>query len=759
MLVFSFSFLIGASQLLWLPEINLMWLLYAIAASGFIYLITPKISFIFLILLGFNLGFSYAVISAHISKNYQLQIAPKDSIHITGEIIDLPVIKKDRVRFSLKVQSTEDKLLANKLLLSWYKTQQSIKPGQQWKFEVKLKPIHGYHNPASFDYSQWLFRKGFDATGSIRSAELLSNHANSLSAHINRWRMSLATIIDQNIESSRVRALIKALTIGDKSQISFSDSQLFQQTGTAHLIAISGLHIGLMAFVGILFGRLVFYLFSNQIFNRIKYEAIFSIAFSLIYALLAGLSIPTVRALVMVVVFALSYAFKHSVTRWQAWSVAMLIVLLIDPMSVLDVGFWFSFSAVALLMFVFTGRKLSNNKILAFIKAQWVILIGLLPLMALIFHQVNFLTPIANLIVLPLASILLIPLMFVAFFIYVFSNNAAHFLFILVEKLADYLFIILDYLQHFSFLSIPIPNITSLTLVALIIAVILLLLPRLFRWKWMALLLIVPLFLKQNNQQLKMSEFQVNVLDVGQGLSVMVSTKNHHLLYDTGSKYKSGFSLVQAVVIPYLKNNDISKIDKLILSHADNDHAGGVNELKTYDDSVTIYATKGEYHACTNRLSWQWDGVNFEVLSPYELYPYLGNNSSCVIKISNKDHSILLTGDIEEAIEYRLTKNFSQQIKTDVLLVPHHGSRSSSGLGFLEAVAPKIAVNSSGFYNQFHHPHPLIIERYNKQSIQFLDTQDKGMIELKFTDKQIKVSQYLDDHPHFWNPRQSLIKN
>lgn len=759
MLVFTFSFLIAASQLLWLPEINLMWLLYAIAISALIYLFTPKKFIVLLMLLGFNLGLCSALISAQWAKNHQLQVLPQDSINITGEIVDLPVIKKDRVRFAFKVRSSEQQIPVTKLLLSWYKTEQIVLPGQQWKFTVKLKPIHGYYNPASFDYSKWLFRKGFDATGSIKSAELISKHVNNPSAQINRWRLNLATIIDNNINSLRVRALITALTIGDKSQISFSDSQLFQQTGTAHLIAISGLHIGLMAFVGVLFGRLLFYLFGKQTFNRIKYEAIFSIAFALIYALLAGLSIPTVRAFVMVIVFAISYAFKQSVSRWQAWSIALLIVLLMDPLSVLDIGFWFSFSAVGLLMFVFTGRKPTSNKLLAFVKAQGIIMIGLLPLMALIFHQVNFLTPIANLLVLPLASLLLIPLIFAAFFIHIFSNNAAHFLFILVEKLADYLFIILDYLQHFNFLRIPISNISLFTLAAMIFAAVLLLLPRLFRWKWLALLLFVPLFLKQNDQSLKIDEFQVNVLDVGQGLSVLVSTKNHHLIYDTGSKFESGFSLAQAVVIPYLKNNNIKKIDKLILSHADNDHAGGVNELKKYDDSVKIYATKGAYKACTNRLNWQWDDVKFEILSPYELYPYLGNNSSCVLKISNKNYSILLTGDIEEAIEYRLTKNFSKQIPSDVLLVPHHGSRSSSGLDFLEAVHPKIAVNSSGFANQFHHPHPLIIERYKEQNIQFLDTQDKGMIELLFTDKSIKVNQYLDEHPHFWNPRLPLIEN
>jgi len=754
MLNFTVGFLFGVSQLMWLPKINWVWSVYVFLFSLFLYLIIQQKKTFLIIFVGFNFGFSYALLTAHMAKSHQLQFIPTESINLIGEVIDLPVIKKDRVRFVFKVKSATNGIPVQKILLSWYKTKHHIMPGQLWKFNVKLKPIHGYRSPAAFDYSQWLFRKGYDATGSIKSAELISNKINNLSTQINLWRMSVAASIDDNIESIRVRALIKALTIGDKSQISFSDSQLFQQTGTAHLIAISGLHIGLMAFMGLLLARLLFLLFANQVVNRIKFEAFFSIVFALIYAALAGLSIPTIRAFLMVFVFATAYSFKQAITRWQAWSIALLVVLLLDPMSVLDVGFWFSFSAVAILMFVFSGRKVSKSKLITFIQAQWVILIGLLPLMALVFHQINFLTPLTNLLVLPLASVLLIPLIFASFFISLFSNDAANFLFYGVEQLANCLFMILDYLQHFQFLSIPIGKITPMILLAIVFAVLLLLLPRLFRWKRLGLLLLIPLFIDNNQTQLKAGEFQVNVLDVGQGLSVIVSTQNHHLIYDTGSKFETGFTLAQSVTVPYLKSRGINTIDKLVLSHADNDHAGGVEVIKSYDGGIKVYDTKGDEMACTNQLSWHWDQVDFEVLSPYELYPYLGNNSSCVIKVSNQNGSLLLTGDIEEAIEYRLYKNFPKQVESDVLMVPHHGSQSSSSKEFLKAVNPKIAINSSGFANQFHHPHPKILERYKKASIQFIDTQEKGTIELLFTDQPIKVNQYIDDNPHFWNPKQ-----
>ncbi len=750
MLIFALSFLLGVSQLLWLPELHVIWLvvLVPVVIISCFLLIFKKIK-IAKVVLAISLGCIYALGSGLVAKSHQLNFIPKSHISVIGQVSNLPIIKNDKIKFSFDIKQIDGIYNLNKLLVSWYKTDETVKAGQIWKFDLKLKPIHGYRNPGSFDYSKWLFRLGYNATATVKKAELIQEQSYDINSLINKLRASTSKLIENNFQSPRVQSLIKALTIGDKSQISYEDSQLFKDTGTAHLIAISGLHIGLMAFLGILFGRLIFVFFTDEKFNRFKYEAIFAIAFALFYALLAGFSIPTIRALIMVVAFSLAYALKKEISRWQAWSIAMLIVLLLDPLSVLDVGFWFSFGAVAVLMFAFTGRKPNNNKIHSFVKAQLVILIGLMPLMVIIFGQINLLTPIANLLVLPLASLLLIPLMFAAYFVYFISDSMAGYLFNTVEFLANRLFSILDYLQQFNFLTVAFTNINGLTILTLIVITFVLMLPKLFRWKYMVLLLILPLFLNEPDK-LQEHEFQVNVMDVGQGLSVIIITKQHTLIYDTGAKYETGYNLASTVVIPYLLNKGIVNVDRLILSHKDNDHAGGVAELLTQYPNTETFDVKGQFNDCKKGTMWEWDQVKFEVLSPFTIEPYLGNNSSCVIKIFSQYGSMLLTGDIEEPVEYRLINHSSNKIKSDVLLVPHHGSRTSSSKNFIQKVSPKMVVNSSGYANQFNHPHPLIKQQYLKKGIEFYDTQNQGMIELLFNEKGINIKKYSEIKHRFW---------
>lgn len=742
MLLFTLSFLFGVSQLLWLPRLDINWLYMPMVLIVLVVFLKPKFS---KIIIGLCLGFCFALVSGLYAKSHQLQFIPAENIIVTGVVSNLPTDKQDKTKFAFKVENYDLK----KLLVSWYNPEQQVKAGQKWQLELKLKPNHGYQNPGSFDYSKWLFRNGYDATATIKSAQLLDNKSSTISSYINILRAKIGEIINTNFKSPRVQALIQALTIGDKSQISFEDSQLFQDTGTAHLIAISGLHIGLIAFVGILIGRLFFLIFTNQLVNRYKFEALFAISFALFYALLAGLSIPTIRALVMVVVFSLAHVFKFSITRWQAWSVAMLLVLLFDPFSVLDVGFWFSFGAVAVLMFSFTGRKLSGNLITSFIKAQLIILIGLMPLMVIVFQKINLLTPFANILVLPLASLLLIPLIFTSMFVYLFSASMAGYLFVIVEDISLYLFSILDYLQQFNFLNLKINNINSFTIGLLVVVMAVLLLPKLFRWRYAVLLLIIPLFLPKKNN-LSVDELKVNILDVGQGLSIVVRTKNHTLIYDTGSKFDSGFNLASTVVIPYLQTQGIEVIDAIVLSHSDNDHAGGIRELVENFPHADVLGVTSEYKLCTYPKSWQWDGVVFEIISPYTIQPYLGNNSSCVIKVSSQHGSVLLTGDIEEPIEYRLVKNFPEMIQVDVLLIPHHGSRTSSSQDFIKKVNPKIAINSSGYANQFNHPHPIVKQLYLDEGVKFYDTQQQGMLSLGFDLTGIVVESYSERHKHFW---------
>jgi competence protein ComEC len=749
MLKFSLSFLFGVSQLLWLPELKLIWLIPMSLMTLLSYYFIKQSNKTLLLIFGFSIGFIYAVGYGHYAKSHQLVSIPDSHIRVIGKVSNLPIDKNNKLKFSFNINQIEGNYNLKKILISWYNTDEIVKAGQIWQFDLKLKPIHGYKNPGSFDYSKWLFRQGYDATATVKTAQLFEDKSYDLNSIINTYRASLSQLIERKILLPRIQALIKALTIGDKSQISYEDSQLFQETGTAHLIAISGLHIGLMAFLGVLCGRLVFLFMTNEKFNRFKYEAIFAIGFALIYSLLAGFSIPTIRALIMVIAFSMAYVIKKQISRWQAWSIALIIVLSIDPLSVLDVGFWFSFGAVAALMFAFTGKKINHNRIKSFGDAQIVILIGLLPLMVIVFGKINLLTPIANLIVLPLASLLLIPLLFASFLVHVFSESLASYLFNFVEKITNILFMILDYLQQFNFLTIPINKSDKLSFFSLTLVAIILLLPKLFRWRYITLILLIPVFLIKPNE-LNQGEFQVNVLDVGQGLSVVVTTTDHTLLYDTGAKFETGFNLASTVVIPYLYKQGISHVDKLILSHKDNDHAGGVEEMKSEYLTMELYDVAGQYKDCKKGLFWKWNDVRFEVLSPFNIDPYLGNNSTCVIKISNQYSSFLLTGDIEEPVEYRLINQLPKNIQSDVLLVPHHGSRTSSSLNFLNSVDPKIALNSSGYNNQFNHPHPKIKQQYLDRSIEFLDTQDKGMIELKFSNSEIKFHQYSDSNRRFW---------
>ncbi len=752
MLVLSLSFLIGISQLLWLPTIDLAWLyasliVLTVCIVSLFYI--SKYRQLFLLVIFFIFGFSYALIVANLYKSQQLQKAPAELIVVKGYVADIPSVSANKVKFVLELENTVDYLPVKKLLINWYDTEQKIKPGQIWQLTLKIKPIHALYNPATFDYSKWLFRNGIDATATVKKGILLNESHKGFFSRVNSIRVKLAQVITENTSSKRVESLLTALMIGDKSLISKEDSHLFQKTGTAHLIAISGLHIGLMAFVGLLIGRFVFYIFTSQTHNRYVYEALFTITFALIYALLAGMSTPTIRALVMVVVFAASYVNKSHVSRWSAWSYALFIVLLFDPLSVLDAGFWFSFIAVAVLMFAYSGKMFEKNKVLGFIKAQFVILIGLMPLMVVVFHQFNILTPFANFLVLPLASIVLIPLLFLSLFVFFISESLAHFVFLAVEKTAELFFYVLDYLSQFDYLKISMPSFSGLYVVILSLSVIILLLPRLFRWKWLVLVLFIPMFLPVNND-LNEKEFKVNILDVGQGLSIIIRTKKHTLVYDTGAKYESGFSMAQAIVMPVLQNFGVRKLDKLVLSHVDNDHAGGTQDLITFYNP-NVFDVMGEFNSCQYPLSWNWDGVDFDVLSPFELEPYLGNNTSCVIKVSNEINSILLTADIEEPVEYRLLTQFPKKIKSDVLLVPHHGSLSSSSEDFIKAVNPLFVVNSSGYVNQFHHPHAKVKRRYELLEIPFYDTQSAGMIEVYSDNSEIYVITYLSNNQHFWH--------
>lgn len=746
--------LLGMSQILWIESLNLFLILIGFClsvTSFFLYQTSRLKSFLWISI--FLVGVVYSSFVTHLEQGSKLTDSLESSIGFTAYVDNLPKYKNHSNQFSLTIIDGDLNTPIQRILATQYleKASREIVSGDRVLVNAKVKPADNFDNPGSYDFKKWMFRNNYDAVASIKSIKVLPEVCNKFSCNINRIRQKISFFIDNVIVDPKARGIIKALSIGDKSDIKDDVADVFATTGTAHLIVISGLHIGMVALLGILLGSVVFWCFPSQKFKRINYQAVFALSFAFLYALLAGFSIPTIRALIMLAVFFISVLYKTNLSRWSAWSISLVIVLVSDPLSVLDNGFWLSFVAVAFILFAFEGRKSETNKIKTISKAQAYVFIGLMPLVLLHFGQINLLAPIINLVIIPFASFILVPIVLLAMLFQFISGLVSAEIYFFAEIFTLKTIKFLEFFSNnkSSFLQ---KSINPSSFWYVYILAILLLAPKLIRWKWMVLPLFL-LFLNKPKKHLENDEFIIQTFDVGQGLSLFVQTKNHSLIYDLGFISKTGFNTAKSVVIPYLKKLQVNSVDKIIFSHEDSDHIGGRDFFIQHIKTNKVYTTKKheKYKQCTAPLSWNWDGVDFEVLSPYNLTPYLQNNSSCVIKIKSRYGSVLLTGDIEEAVEYRLVNQHKENIDVEVLFVPHHGSKTSSSKSFIEAVSPAYAINSSGFANQFNHPHPNIVNRYEKYGIKFIDTKHSGKVELSVNDEGINISEYKSSKIHLWN--------
>ncbi len=730
------------------------------------------------------------------------------SVRVTG----LPVIKADSARFS--AESVADP--ARHYLLTWYHADKIPQPGEHWQLQVKLKPVHGYANPGGFDYPRWLFRHHYVATGWVQKGQKTTAASPlDVSAWIQRQRGSLRRWLQESLAPGSARALLVALSLGDRSELSPDDFAIFRATGTAHLIAISGLHIGLAALVGAALGWVVFWIWPQQRVPRPVLQALFGWLFALAYAALAGFSVATVRALVAVSVLAVAVVSRRRLSPWDIWAVALLLVLLFDPLAVLDSGFWLSFTAVAALIAAFSARKsqsvaqstvkaadqasklpktpLKNRTLQRGMQAigqlfvaQVAILLGLMPLSVVLFHQIHWLAPLVNFVLIPLVSVTLVPLLGLALLTHALAGGSGVDEWLLQQAhwLAQWMMRGLEPLSRWPEASYSVPALPGWWLALWLLALLAWFFSRQRYRRWLGLAVMAALLgfavWPQNQPEGLVPKyalgkdvitqgtaandedtadpaqaFRVSVLDVGQGLAVLVETAHHRLLYDTGAAFDSGFNLADAVLLPYFRQRGIRSLDALILSHRDNDHAGAAAPLLEHLPVHSLYATFNTPLAdtaqpCTNSVSWEWDGVRFDVLSPYNLSPYLGNNSSCVLRIGNALGHVLLTGDVETAVEYRLLQAHKAgrlDLGSDVMLVPHHGSSSSSSAAFIDAVNPRLAINASGYFNAFGHPKAAVVSRYRQRGIHWLDTQSSGLITVHFGANGVSVSQFRQQRP------------
>jgi len=616
--------------------------------------------------------------------------------------------------------------------LGWYQDMPGLISGDRWQLRVKLKQAHGFMNPGGFDYEAWLYSQGVRYTGYIRGKQQRKQGSRP---GLHRLRQYVSSELAASITDQRAAAVIRALAVGDRSGLKSSDKALFAATGTSHLMAISGLHVGLVA--GLLFAMVRWSWCRIPRLCR-RWPANIAAApaamlGALFYAGMAGFSVPTQRALIMLSLVMLALLLRRRVKPLHTLSLALLLVVAWNPLALVSAGFWLSFVAVSVILFTASGDDRYR-----WLKVQFVVALGLLPILLAYQMNVALLSPLVNLIAIPLFGVFIVPVVLLAsILLFAWSAPAVW----LLEMAAKAIVLAMDGLRLVADIS-PLWNgssaISSIALLLWITGLGLLLAPRGLPGRWLGLPMLLPLLFPPR-QLLPYSEFNFTLLDVGQGLSAVVETTGHTLVFDTGPRFRSGFETGSQVVVPFLRQRGVDGIDILLLSHSDIDHTGGTRSLLEQSRVDKILAGEPDEMTsaiptakCVAGQQWQWDGVTFGILYPGESANLQGNNASCVLKVSNGAGSVLLTGDVEAEAERQLVRQFENELAANVVVAPHHGSASSSSLPFVSATAADYVLFSAGFLNRWGFPDDRVEQRWAAAGASSMNTAESGAIQMHF---------------------------
>jgi competence protein ComEC len=709
-------------------------------------------------------GFLWALLHAH---DYAKQVLPEhlagQTIQVEGQIIGIPRRDGRVQRFMLRVTSfnLQESVrpgihsLPEKLKLSWYGGKQRLQAGQHWRLMLRLKPPHGFINAGGFDYERWLYQNRIHATGYVKkhvsNRQVLLPSAYSM----DRLRDSIAGFISAHTED--FSGLIAALAVGHKGDIPSQQWRVLTRTGTNHLMAISGLHIGLIAaWVFWLARRLVPAVVLKK-WPCTQFAALISLLAAGFYAVLAGLGIPTQRAMVMLSVVLAGILFRRQIRPLNSLSWALIAVLILDPVSILAAGFWFSFLAVAVIAYSFSGRLVRASGPMQWGRLQWVIALALFPVSLFLFQQTSLVAPLANLLFVPWVSLIVVPLVLLASLSLSFSDVLAQWLYQLAEAAFALSWPLLQWLSELSLASWQQAPAPLVYVFMALLGVALLLAPRGLSHRWLGLILLLPCLLYRPELPAR-GDVWVDILDVGQGLAIVIQTQRHIMVYDTGPRFSPSFDTGERVVVPYLRHHGIKRLDKLLISHADNDHIGGAASLIKLVPITEIIGqgidrlNHRHKTVCVKGQKWRWDGVDFEILHPDTGYKKR-NNRGCVLRIDNGRGSALITADIEQKVERSMVAFYPDKLKADALLVPHHGSKTSSTRAFIQAVDPDYAIVSAGYRNRFRHPSRVVVERYAALGVKIHNTAEQGGMRLTLDAK--KGVSLAPGHRiqtrHYWN--------
>jgi competence protein ComEC len=764
MLSISSALLAGVLALQWCTALPPVWAYAApVAALPLLRWKPARLPAVFII------GFFWAAFRAEYVLLPELaQELEGKTVLLEGQVIDMPHrLPGRRLRLLFAAERLHDGSgwanFTAKVRLDGYGEALEPSQGERWQLAVRLKRPHGFLNPGSFDYERWLFQRGIRATGYIRENEEGNRRltAGSVSV-ISQLRNRLMSAFDSLQADRPSMPMIRALTVGDRSAISPSQWGILRATGTSHLMAISGLHISLVAGLVFWITRQLWLRCGNltEVIPARKGAAVIGLVMALMYALLAGFGIPSRRAFIMVAVLTLAIVVDRYSSIFQALGLALLITLIIDPLSVLSAGWWLSFWAVTIIAYLVSGRVGQQGFAQQWINVHIVMAFAMLPLLLLFFQEASVIAPLANIVAVPWVSFCVVPVALAGTVVFAVNETAGALLLQLASVLLDVVWLLLEWLSHLDFALWQQHAPVTWTLLPAVFGLTVLFMPRGLPGRWAGVLLLLPLLFTKPAAPVR-GTARVTLLDVGQGLSAVVQTEQHTLVYDAGPRFSETFDTGQAVVVPFLRQQGVQQLDVLVVSHGDNDHVGGVASLLAAYPAVQVLSSvPGAVPAervrhCSRGQHWDWDGVRISILHPTSADDLSGNNASCVLRIdAGGGQSMLLTGDIERRAEQVLLAEERERLAVNVLVVPHHGSKTSSSREFIDVVRPAMALFPSGYRNRYGFPKRMIVDRYTDIGATTDQTGLSGALTVTLTSNPgvPVIQRYREIARRYWSP-------
>lgn len=722
-----------------------------------------------------NLIIEGTIASIHIQQDKLSQInSPKNTeVYQARQIHDTHSNKQKVLVVKVRQLGKYNLFHEPKVRLSWFAPTLLLQQGNEVRLLVKIKPPHGLANEFGFNRQSWLASQNIVALGNIKPSP--SNRVLNRSITLRQKIANRIIEYAEKLKLNNVRWML-ALSLGERNLLTTQDWTLLQETGTAHLFAISGLHLGIVSLLFYNFTKMlvlpIAYLVRRKKLqgNLIPVALLVTLPFCLFYAHISGFQVPVLRATLAILLLTYLTIFQ---VYWRLLAIVLnllLCFLVLFPLSTLSISFWFSFSAVFAIWYYVWRFPLTATAPLQTLKhtlgLQLFLSLTMLPLVAFNFAVVSIISPLVNIIVLPIVSMIMVPLSLLLVLSLMFDT---HFLITQLFTCLDWMFgkllLFMQALQSAPYATMEIADINFAQSGLVVLFLVLVFLPCWpNRLKLILMLaLSIGIYLVYNTyfappisanahvlvhkpEHQSSPNWSLRVFDIGQGLSVLIRQGNEHLLYDTGPSFMGGSSLAPVVLKPYFdatkpSRERVASIEYLVNSHMDNDHSGGNNFIfNQYDVKTWLSPASG----CTVNDSFIWGALSLTILSPLINSRGDENNDSCVIKISDGTHSVLLTGDIEEEIETKLIKHYSHSgmLKADVLLAPHHGSKTSSTLPFVRAVAPKYIAISSQYYNQWGFPHESVLRHYKEINAEVFNTAYDGEVIFTFYSGGIRANAY-----------------